>query len=114
MSERTLILGGEVIDQSGRRRADVANADPRSCGNDDCPFRKSADPDERCGFLQHAGVLANDRCDSRQHLIEIGGPGDVHRDFDLTDAAVIVQDLADNFAIGYDDLRQIRVQQDRR
>ena len=29
MSERTLILGGEVIDQSGRRRADVAIADGR-------------------------------------------------------------------------------------
>ena len=78
----------------------VLHADPGFRGDIDGRVGEQAHADDRRDVLQHARVLAEHLLDQGERLVELGVVGDADRDVELTDFPVVVQDLADDLAIG--------------
>ena len=70
-----------------------------------------AHADDRRGFLEHAGVFGQHIPNDIQGIGDVGAIGDAHRQIELPDVAVIVQNFTHNFPVGNDNLRLIGMQQ---
>src|SRR5882762_10692387 len=97
-------LSGSVV---GRR-------DPRLYGHGNRRIGQGADTDAGRWILQNARVLREHVANDRKRPIHITVVGDPYDEVELSDRAVVVQDLADDLAVRDDDARPVGMEQRRR